>query len=149
MERLAGELADIVHLASFFVNAGHHRENLEHVRAGAERAGRRMGSFEIDFSMPCSVSDDRAAARRAAKRPAAQGILWTAAAERYSRDRKDWIRPTLRNLNLIWKAPVALLSKDQLFAVTGNQYKSEEVKPVAFEQVVERMRRGEKPVRAN
>jgi stage V sporulation protein R len=63
--------------------------------------------------------------------------------------RKDWIRPTLRNLNLIWKAPVALLSKDQLFAVTGNQYKSEEVKPVVFEQVIERMRRGEKPFRAN
>jgi stage V sporulation protein R len=62
--------------------------------------------------------------------------------------RKDWIRPTLRNLNLIWKAPVTLLSKDQLFAVTGNQYRSEEVKPVPFEQVVERMRKGEKPYRA-
>lgn len=62
--------------------------------------------------------------------------------------RKDWIRPTLRNLNLIWKAPVTLLSKDQLFAVTGNQYRSEEVKPVVFEQVVERMRKGEKPYRA-
>jgi stage V sporulation protein R len=63
--------------------------------------------------------------------------------------RKDWIRPTLRNLNLIWKGPVALLSKDQLFAVTGNQYKSEEVKPIAFDQVVERMQRGEKPYRAS
>jgi 5,10-methylenetetrahydromethanopterin reductase len=93
MLELAGELADIVHLASFFVNAGHHRENLAHVRRGAERAERRMGTFEIDISMPCSVSDDRNAARRAAKRPAAQGILWTAAAERYSRDRKDWVRP--------------------------------------------------------
>ena len=61
--------------------------------------------------------------------------------------RKDWIRPTLRNLNLIWKAPVALLTKDQLFAVTGNQYKSEEVKPVVFEQVVERMRKGERAFR--
>jgi len=61
--------------------------------------------------------------------------------------RKDWIRPTLRNLNLIWKAPVALLTKDQMFAVTGNQYKSEEVKPVGFEQVVERMRKGERPFR--
>ena len=93
MLELAGELADIVHLASFFVNAGHHRENLAHVKRGAERAGRRMGTFEIDISMPCSVSEDRNAARRAAKRPAAQGILWTAAAERYSRDRKDWVRP--------------------------------------------------------
>jgi 5,10-methylenetetrahydromethanopterin reductase len=93
MLELAGELADIVHLASFFVNAGHHRENLEHVQRGAERSGRRMGTFEIDISMPCSVSEDRDAARRAAKRPAAQGILWTAAAERYSRGRKDWVRP--------------------------------------------------------
>ena len=98
MLELAGELADIVHLASFFVNAGHHRENLEHVRRGAERAGRRMGSFEVDISMPCSVSEDRSAARRAAKRPAAQGILWTAAAERYSRDRKDWVRPKQFNV---------------------------------------------------
>jgi 5,10-methylenetetrahydromethanopterin reductase len=93
MLELAGELADIVHLASFFVNAGHHRQNLEHVRSGASRAGRAMGTFEIDISMPCSISDDREAARRAAKRPAAQGILWTAAAERYSRDRTDWVRP--------------------------------------------------------
>jgi 5,10-methylenetetrahydromethanopterin reductase len=93
MLELAGELADIVHLASFFVNAGHHRENLERVRRGADRAGRAMGTFEIDISMPCSVSEDRDAARRAAKRPAAQGILWTAAAERYSKERKDWIRP--------------------------------------------------------
>jgi 5,10-methylenetetrahydromethanopterin reductase len=98
MLELAGELADIVHLASFFVNADHHRENLEHVRRGAERAGRKMGSFEIDISMPCSVSADRAAARRAAKRPAAQGILWTAAAERYSRDRTDWVRPAQFNV---------------------------------------------------
>jgi 5,10-methylenetetrahydromethanopterin reductase len=98
MLELAGELADIVHLASFFVNAGHHRENLDHVRRGAERAGRRMGTFEIDISMPCSVSEDRDAARRAAKRPAAQGILWTAAAERYSRERKDWVRPKQFNV---------------------------------------------------
>jgi len=93
MLELAGELADIVHLASFFVNVDHHRENLEAVRTGAERAGRAPGSFEIDISMPCSISDDREAARQAARRPAAQGILWTAAAERYSRDRTDWVRP--------------------------------------------------------
>ena len=98
MLELAGELADIVHLASFFVNAGHHRDNLEHVRRGAERAGRRMGTFEVDISMPCSVSEDREAARRAAKRPAAQGILWTAAAERYSKGRTDWVRPPQFNV---------------------------------------------------
>jgi 5,10-methylenetetrahydromethanopterin reductase len=93
MLELAGELADIVHLASFFVNVEHHRENLAAVHSGAQRAGRASGSFEIDISMPCSISDDREAARQAARRPAAQGILWTAAAERYSRDRTDWVRP--------------------------------------------------------
>jgi 5,10-methylenetetrahydromethanopterin reductase len=93
MIELAGEVADIVHLAAFFVNVTHHREQLEHVRAGAARGDRKMGSFEIDISMPCSISDDRVAARTAAKRPAAQGILWMAGAEKYSRQRADWRRP--------------------------------------------------------
>ena len=94
MIELAGEIADIVHLAAFFVNVTHRREELEHVAAGAARGGRAMRSFEIDTSIPCSVSDDRAAARHAAKRPAAQGILWMAGAEKYSRQRSDWQRPT-------------------------------------------------------
>ncbi len=63
--------------------------------------------------------------------------------------RKDWIRPTLRNVHRIWKAPVAILSSDQLFAVTGNQYKSEEVRPISFDDVVERMRKGEPPFRGD
>ena len=57
-----------------------------------------MRSFEIDISIPCSVSDDRDAARHAAKRPAAQGILWMAGAEKYSRQRSDWRRPTEFNV---------------------------------------------------
>jgi 5,10-methylenetetrahydromethanopterin reductase len=95
---LAGEIADIVHLAAFFVNVTHRREELEHVAAGAARGGRAMRSFEIDISIPCSVSDDRDAARHAAKRPAAQGILWMAGAEKYSRQRSDWRRPTEFNV---------------------------------------------------
>ena len=93
MIELAGEIADIVHLAAFFMGTGHRREELEHVARGAERGGRRVGTFEIDITMPCSVSDDGAAARRAAKRPAAQGILWMAGAEKYSRGRADWKPP--------------------------------------------------------
>ncbi len=61
--------------------------------------------------------------------------------------RKDWIRPTLRNLNLIWKGPVAILSKGQLLAISGNQYKTDAVEPITFDQVVERMRKGKKPFR--
>ncbi len=41
------------------------------------------------------------------------------------------------------------MTKDQLFAVAGNQYKSEEIKPVPFERVIERMRKGEKPFRSS
>ena len=93
MIELAREVADIVHLASFSLNVAHHRRELDHVLKGAARADRAMGSFEIDVTIPCSVSDDRDAARRAAKRPAAQGILWMAAAERYSQGRADWVRP--------------------------------------------------------
>jgi 5,10-methylenetetrahydromethanopterin reductase len=93
MIELAGEIADIVHLAAFFMGVGHRREELERVASGAERAGRSMGSFEIDITMPCSVSEDGAAARRAAKRPAAMGILWMAGAEKYSRERADWKPP--------------------------------------------------------
>jgi 5,10-methylenetetrahydromethanopterin reductase len=93
MIELAGEVADIVHLAAFFMGTGHRREELDHVARGAERGGRAMGSFEVDITMPCSVSTDGAAARRAAKRPAAQGILWMAGAEKYSRQRADWKPP--------------------------------------------------------
>ena len=39
MMELAGEVADIVHLASFFNNVEHHRSEISFVRRGAERAG--------------------------------------------------------------------------------------------------------------
>jgi stage V sporulation protein R len=60
--------------------------------------------------------------------------------------RNDWIRPTLRNLNLIWKGPVGLYTKGTLHAFAGNQYREDEVSPVPFEQILERMRKGEKPL---
>src|SRR5262249_29185429 len=42
MLRLAGELADIVHLAAWFLNVAHFRDNIAEVQRGAERAGRRL-----------------------------------------------------------------------------------------------------------
>jgi alkanesulfonate monooxygenase SsuD/methylene tetrahydromethanopterin reductase-like flavin-dependent oxidoreductase (luciferase family) len=93
MLALAGEIADIAHLASLFVNAEHQQENVAIVLEGASRAGRAPGSFEIDVSVPISVSRDRATARRQALRVAAQGLLWIAGAEKYSRGRSDWVPP--------------------------------------------------------
>ena len=39
---LAGEIADVVHMASWFINLTHYRANLGAVRTGAERAGRTL-----------------------------------------------------------------------------------------------------------
>lgn len=93
MLRLAGEIADIVHLAAWFINVTHFRENVAEVNRGAERAGRRPDELEIEFSVPACVSRDRERARSSAKRFAARGILWMAAAERYSSGRTDWRPP--------------------------------------------------------
>jgi len=93
MLRLAGEIADIAHLASLFLNADHQRENLTQIQEGARRAGRAAGSFEVDLSVTLAISRDVDSARRAARRTAAQTILWMAGAERYSAQRADWQRP--------------------------------------------------------
>jgi 5,10-methylenetetrahydromethanopterin reductase len=93
MLRLAGEIADVAHLASLFLNVDHQRDNLARIDEGARRAGRPGGSFEIDLSLTVAISRDAEAARRAARRTAAQTILWMAGAERYSEKRTDWQRP--------------------------------------------------------
>ena len=65
------------------------------------------------------------------------------------RDLKSgWIRPALKNFSRIWKAPVYLLSKDKLYRASAAGYKELTVKPVPFEEVVERMRKREQPFKA-
>ena len=61
--------------------------------------------------------------------------------------RKDWIKPTLKNLNLIWKAPVYLLSRNWLYSFSANLFKETVVTAVRFESILERMRNSEKPFR--
>jgi alkanesulfonate monooxygenase SsuD/methylene tetrahydromethanopterin reductase-like flavin-dependent oxidoreductase (luciferase family) len=92
MLALAGELADIVHLASLFLGRDSRADDLARVAAGARGAERAPGSYEIDISVTVSASYDRAAARRAALRNAAQSILWYAGADRYGKQR-EWKVP--------------------------------------------------------
>jgi len=92
MLALAGEIADIVHLASLFLGRENRAEELRRVAEGAERAGRAAGSHEIDISVTVSASHDRERARRAALRNAAQSILWYAGADQYGRQR-EWSVP--------------------------------------------------------
>lgn len=92
MLALAGELADIVHLASLFLGPENRKEELARVADAARAAGRAEGSFEIDISVTVSASHDREQARRAALRNAAQSILWYAGADQYGRQR-EWSVP--------------------------------------------------------
>jgi 5,10-methylenetetrahydromethanopterin reductase len=91
MLALAGEVADIVHIATFYLSIPWQRRMLAAIDSGARSAARPVGSFEIDVSVACSISADREAARRAARRPAAKGILWAAGADPYAL--KRWVRP--------------------------------------------------------
>ena len=92
MLALAGEVADVVHLASLFLGRDSRADDLARVAEGALRTERAPTSYEIDISVTVSASHDRAAARRAALRNAAQSILWYAGADRYAKQR-EWNVP--------------------------------------------------------
>ena len=138
MLRLAGEIADIAHMASLFLSVDHQRDNIALIHKGLAQAGRQACDLEIDLSLTVSISRSRDLARRAAKRTAAQTILWMAGAERYSQERADWTRPAqlqvpesvIEALSTrwdMWNEPAlpdelaALISDDVLnqFAVAG------------------------------
>ena len=59
--------------------------------------------------------------------------------------KSSWISPTLKNLNRLWKGPVALLSRGQLHSYQNNRYAESNADPIDFESVLEQMRHGRKP----
>lgn len=59
--------------------------------------------------------------------------------------RKDWIKPTLRNLNIIWKNSVFLLSRNTFYSYMADRYKETIVTPLDFDIVTERMFNNQKP----
>jgi 5,10-methylenetetrahydromethanopterin reductase len=93
MLRLAGELADIAHLASLFLDGAHQRANVDSVMEAARAAGRDPARLELDMSVTVSVSEDRALARGEARRNAAQTILWMAGTDSHNARRRDWKPP--------------------------------------------------------
>lgn len=99
MLRLAGEIADIAHLASLFMDTEHQRDNVRLVQDGARAVGRDVRGLEIDMSVTVSVSSDGEQARSDARRNAAQTILWIAGTDTHNARRKDWQRPTQFNVN--------------------------------------------------
>tara|TARA_R110002096_G_scaffold24760_35_gene78117 strand:- start:7448 stop:9073 length:1626 start_codon:yes stop_codon:yes gene_type:complete len=61
--------------------------------------------------------------------------------------RKKWIKPTLKNINMIWKGAVSLLCKDSLYTLSAGKFRKEAVTAPDFAEVADRMRSGEKPFR--
>ena len=56
----------------------------------------------------------------------------------------DWIKPTLKNINLIWKGSAFLVSRGTLYGFAGGRYREMRIGDLSFDQVVERIAQGKK-----
>ena len=59
----------------------------------------------------------------------------------------QWIQPTLKNLNLLWKGGVSLLSRNTLYSYVGGRHREQRIRELSFETVMERMLDSTKPLR--
>ena len=58
--------------------------------------------------------------------------------------RQEWIMPTLKNLNLIWKGPVSLVTGDQLHSFSAGKSRVSGVNKIPFTEIVRRLEKDEK-----
>lgn len=58
--------------------------------------------------------------------------------------RQEWIMPTLKNLNLIWKGPVSLVTGDQLHSFAAGKSRVSGVNKIPFAEIVRRLEKDEK-----
>ena len=58
--------------------------------------------------------------------------------------RKDWIKPTLKNINLIWRASISLLTKDKLYTWRAGIFNELNAAQPSFEVVCERLANNER-----
>jgi alkanesulfonate monooxygenase SsuD/methylene tetrahydromethanopterin reductase-like flavin-dependent oxidoreductase (luciferase family) len=93
MLRLAGEIADVVHIAAPYLGESYINSALNHIREGARRGARAFGDFEIDLTVSACVMTDGEAARSLAKITTGAAILWMTAAEKYAQQRPNWSVP--------------------------------------------------------
>jgi len=93
MLELAGELADIVHIAAPFLGPAYISAMVERIRAGAARSNRTLDDFEIDLTVSACLMDDGQLARTLAKITTGAAILWMSGEEKYAQMRRDWHVP--------------------------------------------------------
>lgn len=60
--------------------------------------------------------------------------------------RSNWIQPTLKNINHIWKGGVSLISKNTLYGYSGGYFREMRIPELKFELVCERIQDGKKPL---
>ncbi len=60
--------------------------------------------------------------------------------------RSNWIQPTLKNINHIWKGGVSLVSKNTLFGYSGGYFREMRIPELKFDNVRERIQQGKKPL---
>ncbi len=60
--------------------------------------------------------------------------------------RKDWIHPTLQNINYIWKGSVSLYSDKVVHSYSAQKFTETSVREIEFEEILERMQKYETPI---
>jgi 5,10-methylenetetrahydromethanopterin reductase len=93
MLELAGELADIVHIAAPFLGTAYISAMIDRIAAGAARAGRSLADFEIDLTVSTCLMEDAELARSLARITTGAAILWMSGQEKYAQLRNEWHVP--------------------------------------------------------
>jgi len=60
--------------------------------------------------------------------------------------RTNWIQPTLKNINHLWKSGVSLISRNTLFSYHAGRYSETSIRELGFDVVQERIQEGKKPL---
>jgi len=60
--------------------------------------------------------------------------------------RANWIQPTLKNINRLWKAGVSLISKNVLYGYSGGYFRELRIPEIKFDDIRQRIQQGKKPI---
>lgn len=58
----------------------------------------------------------------------------------------DWIQPTLKNISMIWKGGVSLISQQSLYTYTSFNFKESPISELSFETILYRLSKSKKPL---
>ena len=59
--------------------------------------------------------------------------------------KEEWIGPTMKNMNYIWKFPIYLISDTTFYRFSGNKLTKKDINPISFEEIKEKLANNKKP----